>query len=622
MSETQSTLLLTRKFCPRCGGQFPAEAMRCDEDDAPLLPVGSGKDRAGSVMRDKYVLVRLLGEGSFGQVYQATHRLAKADMALKLLREERRDDPSARKQFVKEARAVMRLHTRHACVIHDVDEDADGTLFLVMELLRGINLDAYRQKAAGGRMRLPWQVAVRFARQICEALEEAHDAGVVHRDLKPANVMIERARDGAEYAKVVDFGIARLASQADQEAATTETAGKIIGTPAYMSPEQCRGGTVDGRTDLYALGCILYELLTGERPFKSGTSQGMIVAHVVETPVPPSRAFPDLEVPPDLERIVMALLEKDARKRPQTAAEVKAWLEALSSRDAAPAVARVGGGGGLSRKWLWIGGAALLAGLAAGAVAALLAGGGADAPTEAATVAGAPTVETVPVAQTPSEAVPAPGAAAIEVQAQPAPGDEDRAQAQEPAQGQEVATTARRMAPAAIEVQAQPGEAPAAAATALAGVPDDSAADLDDDPEPAPQATPGKAVESPTKAASARTAAPRKSGTAATAASAAAPDAPQPVQAAPERTAPTPADSGTATARPAATAPAGASPSGGGAASSSSSTSGTSSSSLPALPRVPDPSRLAPKSSDPAGDPVRDKARGAFDSLHRRTGDQ
>lgn len=410
MDETDATVLLTERFCPRCGTRFPDGTPRCDQDAADLLPVGTGRDRAGRMLRNKYVLVRLLDEGSFGQVYRATHRMLKTDVAIKLLREERRDDPDAHKQFVKEARALMRLHTRHAVAVHDVDEAEDGALFLVMELLHGVNLDRYRVRG-GADARLPWPEVVRFARHICEALEEAHEAGVIHRDLKPANVMIETARDGTPFAKVVDFGIVRLASPADLETKTTETGDKITGTPAYMSPEQCRGHTVDGRTDLYALGCILYELLTGETPFKSNTSQGMVVAHIVETPVSPTRAFPDLVIPGDLDRGIMALLEKDAHDRPQTAAEVGRWLDGLLERASRPRELP----SGRARKWLWVAGGVLAAGLLAWAVAAMLAGGAAGpsagpagTTADAAVPAAASVPEPIPVVTGPSSPTPVP----------------------------------------------------------------------------------------------------------------------------------------------------------------------------------------------------------------------
>ncbi|HOE83543.1 MAG TPA: protein kinase, partial [Myxococcota bacterium] len=268
-------------------------------------------------------------------------------------REERRDDASARRQFLKEARAVMRLRSKHACAIYDVDEDVDGSLFLVMELLKGPNLDDFRKQFENERM--PWQTVATFASQVCEALEQAHEANVTHRDLKPANIMIESNIDGSKFAKVVDFGIARLASAADQESATTETAGKIMGTPAYMSPEQCRGLDVDGRTDLYAVGCVIYELVSGERLFKANTSQGMIVAHVVEDPMPPRQKVANLAIPDALEALIMALLEKDPAKRPQTAREVILLLESILLKGASTSAKRSSPKSGSIRNWIFVG---------------------------------------------------------------------------------------------------------------------------------------------------------------------------------------------------------------------------------------------------------------------------
>ncbi len=353
MDDLDLTHMVAQKFCPRCGLRYDGDVVKCSADNSDLLPVGVGKDRCGTVIKDKYVLVKMLGEGAFGQVYQATHLLAKADVAIKILREERRDDASARRQFLKEARAVMRLRSKHACAIYDVDEDVDGSLFLVMELLKGPNLDDFRKQFENERM--PWQMVATLASQVCEALEQAHEANVTHRDLKPANIMIESNIDGSKFAKVVDFGIARLASAADQESATTETAGKIMGTPAYMSPEQCRGVDVDGRTDLYAVGCVIYELVSGERPFKANTSQGMIVAHVVEDPMPPRQKVTNLTIPDALEALTMALLEKDPAKRPQTAREVIQSLESILSKDASTSVKRSSPKSGSIRNWIFVG---------------------------------------------------------------------------------------------------------------------------------------------------------------------------------------------------------------------------------------------------------------------------
>jgi len=353
MDDLDLTYMVAQKFCPRCGLRYDGDVVKCSADNSDLLPVGVGKDRCGTVIKDKYVLVKMLGEGAFGQVYQATHLLAKADVAIKILREERRDDASARRQFLREARAVMRLRSKHACAIYDVDEDVDGSLFLVMELLKGPNLDDFRKQFENERM--PWQTVATFASQVCEALEQAHEANVTHRDLKPANIMIESNIDASTFAKVVDFGIARLASAVDQESATTETAGKIMGTPAYMSPEQCRGVDVDGRTDLYAVGCVIYELVSGERPFKANTSQGMIVAHVVEAPMPPRQKVTNLAIPDALEALTMALLEKDPAKRPQTAREVIQSLESILSKDASTSTKRIRLKSGSIRNWVFVG---------------------------------------------------------------------------------------------------------------------------------------------------------------------------------------------------------------------------------------------------------------------------
>lgn len=323
------TEVVGEKFCPRCGGRFPASVSQCSADSTLLLPVGTGSDISGTTLKGKYLLIELLGSGSFGQVYRAMHLLARAEVAVKIMHEDLQDDPKIRRQFLKEAQAVMRLHSRHTVVVHDVDEDEKGRLFIVMELLKGISLEAWVKTVAPSDGRIAWEEVVRLALQICEALDEAHENGVIHRDLKPANVMIQPGRDGKPHVKVVDFGIARLAAAADLETMTTQSMPRIIGTPAYMSPEQCRGLPVDGRADLYGLGIIMYELLTGYRPFSSRTTQGLMLAHVTDPVMPLSQKAPDLVIPSVLERAVMGLLEKDPMKRPQSAAILMEMLRPL-----------------------------------------------------------------------------------------------------------------------------------------------------------------------------------------------------------------------------------------------------------------------------------------------------
>jgi serine/threonine-protein kinase len=468
MDETnESTRCVPEMFCPRCGGHFPGGVSHCSADGTVLMPIGIGNDMSGSTLKGKYVLIQQLGSGSFGQVYRALHLLAKTEVAVKILHDDLQGDPKVRKQFLKEAQAVMRLHSRHAVVVHDVDEDDKGRLFIVMELLKGISLEAWARTVSPEEGRVPAEDVVHLAIQVCEALEEAHDNGVIHRDLKPANVMVHAGKDGRPQAKVVDFGIARLAAGSDLESMTTQSMPRVVGTPAYMSPEQCRGLPVDGRADLYGLGVMMYELLTGNRPFSSRTAQGMLLAHVTDPVAPMKQIAPDLAVPPALDRVVMGLLEKDPAKRPPTAGAVAEMLRGASApAPAAVVVAKAGSGRTAA---ILIGVVVVL--VAAAAVSAWLAlSGGEPAPAESAVTTPAPVPSPVPA--TPAAKPPEPPAPV----ASPAPAPQPAPLPVKPPEAEPVAkpVTAGKVLPAPSP---KPEEKPAPVAS----------------PTPAPTPTPAPA---------------------------------------------------------------------------------------------------------------------------------
>lgn len=322
------TNIVTELFCPRCGGRA-VSASFCPLDGSSMLPVGKDDDLSGTVLKNKYILIEKLGKGAFGTVYKAFHKIAKVEMAIKVINPQVQDDPKARRSFLKEAQAVLRIQSPHAVLVHDIDEDDEGRLFIVMELLKGVDLSTYvKQRSKEGR--LPPEEVIRIAREVCLGLDDAHAKGVVHRDLKPNNVMMVEGKRGKTIAKVVDFGIARLQRLSSLDMTTQDTLNVVVGTPSYMSPEQCRGKPVDGRSDLYGLGVMMYELITGKRPFNQDTVQGIMIAHVTEEPPPISKVSPDVNIPAPLERLVMRLLEKDPNKRPKDASEVIKILDSIS----------------------------------------------------------------------------------------------------------------------------------------------------------------------------------------------------------------------------------------------------------------------------------------------------
>jgi serine/threonine-protein kinase len=302
---------------------------------------------AAGVKLGPYEVLSPLGSGGMGEVYRARDTRLGRDVALKVLPAERLSDPARRARFIHEARAASSLNHPHIVTIHEIEKAGD-TDFIVMELVPGKTLDALIPRQG---MRLG--EALRIAIPLADALAAAHAAGIVHRDLKPANVMV--TPEGV--AKVLDFGLAKLtqADGAGGEDATTLDAqaglsrpGTVAGTPAYMSPEQASGGTVDARSDVFSFGSVLYEMVAGRRPFGGGSSAEMLAALLKEPPKPPSELVPD--VPKELERIILRCLRKEPERRFQHMADVKVELEEVKEESDSQAAAPAGAVGRPSRR--------------------------------------------------------------------------------------------------------------------------------------------------------------------------------------------------------------------------------------------------------------------------------
>lgn len=270
--------------------------------------------QAGLKLSGRYSLQELLGSGGMGEIWRGVDEHLDRPIAVKVLREHLAD-PELAGRFRREARIAARLQHPGITVVYDVGSD-NGQPFIVMELLQGRDLAALLAEAPAG---LPIDAAVSLTIQAAESLRAAHAAHVIHRDLKPANLFV---LDGGRL-KICDFGIAW---SVDSTARLTAT-GQTIGTPAYMSPEQCQGQQVDERSDLYSLGCVLYALLTGQPPFADGHPLTIMLQHLNAVPASPRTIRPD--IPSELDHLILELLAKDPAHRPADAEHVITALRPL-----------------------------------------------------------------------------------------------------------------------------------------------------------------------------------------------------------------------------------------------------------------------------------------------------
>ena len=305
-------------------GTTPGGPRRGTEETA-----GAGAPREGDIVAGKYRVERFLGAGGMGVVVLAEQIHLKRRVALKLLRPSASAESVTR--FLREAQATATLKSEHIVRVIDVCETATGQLCLVMEYLDGHDL---RRSLEAGE-RLDARTAAVYLRQVCDAIAEAHAAGIVHRDIKPENLFLTIGRDGAPLVKVLDFGISKRMPTDGGQPSSLTTTHDALGTPSYMSPEQVRNAArVDARTDVWALGVVLYELVAGAPPFAAISASAMSAAIVADAPLPLRVRCPELA--PAFERIVMRCLEKDPDRRFASASELALALEPFA-RGASPA---------------------------------------------------------------------------------------------------------------------------------------------------------------------------------------------------------------------------------------------------------------------------------------------
>jgi serine/threonine-protein kinase len=295
------------KTCPQCGQTYDFEQRFCPRDGSTLrAPAGS--NLVGSVLADRYHIVRRIGEGGMGQVYLAEHVKMRRRSAVKVLHQGMVNDPDAIARFNREASNASQIQHPNVAAIYDFGETEDGLIYLAMEFIDGEPL----RKVIERQGALPAVQAADITRQVADALDAAHEMGIVHRDLKPDNIMIARGRTGEDVAKVVDFGIAKATSGDDQKVTRT---GLAIGTPEYMSPEQLSGDTLDNRTDIYSLGLVAFNMLTGQLPFPAVSSREAMIARLTERPRTLAEIKDDVSWPPELQTVMDRALASHPQDR-------------------------------------------------------------------------------------------------------------------------------------------------------------------------------------------------------------------------------------------------------------------------------------------------------------------
>lgn len=320
-------------ICPSCEKQVDSGIKFCPTCGTPIVHAPSNDDWIGRIVAGKYRVEEMIGEGGMGQVFRATQLSLDKSVVLKVLRRSLLSDARTVARFQREAKAASRLNHPNAIGIIDFGQDSDDSLYIAMEYVSGRDLHQILSEEGP----LPEKRLIRIVAQVLAALADAHAVGVIHRDLKPENIMVEQRRDQPDFVKVLDFGIAKLQENSGSEGQALTRAGFVCGTPEYMSPEQASGAEIDPRSDLYAVGVILYQCLTGVLPFDADSPVALATMHLTEEPVPPREKKPDIHCSDGLERIILRALSKDPEDRPQTAEQFRAALISIEKSQRAAA---------------------------------------------------------------------------------------------------------------------------------------------------------------------------------------------------------------------------------------------------------------------------------------------
>jgi serine/threonine protein kinase len=320
------------KYCPACHKTYPIDYYVCPADQTGLQ--SAHELLPGMIIRNKYEILGRLGIGGMGVVYRGRHLTFNEVCAIKIVNDAIAGDANFLQRFQTEAVVTRKLRHPNAVRVDDFDYTDDGRPFIVMELVEGKNIGEILH--AEGPLRV--SRAVRVATQAARALGVAHKLGIVHRDIKPGNIILATDEQGQETAKVLDFGIAKLLEAAGDAKPGMTMTGMMVGTPLYMSPEQFMGkkagDDIDGRTDIYSLGVVLYQMVTARLPFEGDTIYSLMMQHMEGNPRPPHELVPELNIPESLSRVILKAIDKSRDKRFQTAEEFIAGLDQAESDQA------------------------------------------------------------------------------------------------------------------------------------------------------------------------------------------------------------------------------------------------------------------------------------------------
>lgn len=305
-----------------CSREFAGQGGTCPHDGNMLVPLPQDP-YVGRRIADKYHVLSVLGTGGMGVVYLARHETMQCNVAIKMLRAQFVGDQTSVRRFTQEAIACRRLHHENVITTYDHGFTPQGQPYIVMDCLDGTALSDEIKKLKY----ISVDRVLHIFMQACDALDHAHKQGVIHRDLKPGNIMLINHNDDPDFVKVVDFGVAKIMPMNDQESQSLTQAGEVCGSPVYMSPEQCVGQPLDRRADVYSMGVVIYEALTGRLPLIGKNMVETMHKHLNEKPLPFQQVRPDLYIPEKLEAVVMRALQKQPEMRQQTMAILRQELD-------------------------------------------------------------------------------------------------------------------------------------------------------------------------------------------------------------------------------------------------------------------------------------------------------